>query len=76
MDSTRRNRDGVAPAMPIIRRLEAAKTVKQLFDIQLELAAYGDAEFIRYYMSADEKEASKNILSVVQGGIILGQKEY
>jgi putative endopeptidase len=45
MDSTRRNKEGVAPVMPLIKKLEAAKTVKQLLAIQLELAPYGEQEF-------------------------------
>ena len=44
MDSVRREQDGLAPAMPIIKRLEAAKTKEQLFAIQLELMPYGNSE--------------------------------
>ena len=44
-DSVRRNREGVAPLMPIIMKLEKAKTLDALFDVQLEMAAYGDSEF-------------------------------
>ena len=45
MDSVRRNQEGVAPVMPLIKRLEAAKTNAQLLAIQLELAPYGEQEF-------------------------------
>ena len=76
MDSTRRNQDGVQPVMDIIQQLEKAKTVKQLFDIQLSLAPYGNNEFFRAGIGADEKNASQNILQVAQGGLTLGQKEY
>ena len=76
MDSARREQDGVAPVMPIIKRLEAAKTVQQLFDLQLEMAKYGDTQFYRAGMGADEKNASQNILNVAQGGLTLGQKDY
>ena len=76
MDSTRRNNEGVAPLMPLIKRLEAAKTNKQLFDIQLEQAPYGEQEFFFCSFDADEKNATQNILNVYQGGLSLGQKEY
>ena len=76
MDSARREKDGIAPAMTFINKLEAAKTVDQLFNVQLEMARYGDSEFYRAGMGADEKNATQNILSVSQGGITLGQKEY
>ena len=39
MDSVRRNQEGVAPLMPMIKRLEAAKTNDQLLAIQLEATA-------------------------------------
>ncbi len=76
MDSARREQDGLAPAMPIIKRLEAAKTKEQLFAIQLELMPYGNSEIFGAYMAADEKNASQNILSFYQGGLMLGQKDY
>ena len=76
MDSVRRESDGLAPAMVMINRMEKAKTVAQLFDIQLEMMPYGDVEFFHAYMGADEKNASQNILSVGQGGLTLGQKDY
>ena len=76
MDSVRRNQEGVEPVMPLIKRLEAAKTNKQLFDIQLELAPYGEQEFFFASFGADEKNATQNILNVYQGGLTLGQKEY
>ena len=76
MDSARREQDGIQPVMPLIKKLEAAKTVKQLFDVQLEMAKYGDSEFYRAGMGADEKNASQNILSVYQGGLTLGEKDY
>ncbi len=76
MDSVRREQEGVKPVMPLIKKLEGAKTIKQLFDVQLEMAKYGDSEFYRAGMGADEKNASQNILSVNQGGLTLGQKDY
>ena len=76
MDSTRRNKEGVAPVMPLIKKLEAAKNVKQLLAIQLEQAPYGEQEFFYAGFGADEKNATQNILSVYQSGLTLGQKEY
>ncbi len=76
MDSVRRNKEGVKPVMPVIKKMEAAKTVKELFAIQLELAPFGDSEFYSTYLGADEKNAGWNILNVSQGGITLGLKEY
>ena len=76
IDSVRRNNEGASPLMPIINRLEKAKTVKALFEEQLELAKFGDSEFFSMGLGADEKNASRNILNIDQGGLTLGQKEY
>ena len=45
MDAERRNKEGVTPAMALIEQLEKAKTVAQLFQVQLSMAPYGDSEF-------------------------------
>ncbi len=76
MDSARREKDGLAPAMQLINKLEKAKTVAQLFEIQLQMAPYGDMQFYRAGLGADEKNATQNILNVAQGGLTLGQKDY
>ena len=76
MDSARREKDGLTPMMPLIQRMEAAKTKEQLFAIQLEMMPYGDAELFVAYIGADEKNATQNILNFMQGGLTLGQKDY
>ena len=76
MDSVRRQQEGVNPVMPLIKKLEAAKTNDQLLDIQLSLAPYGEQEFFYAGFGADDKNATQNILNVYQGGLTLGQKEY
>ena len=76
MDSARREADGISPVMPLIKKLEQAKTMAQLFDVQLEMARYGDSEFYNAGLGADEKNATQNILNVTQGGLTLGQKDY
>ncbi len=76
MDSDRRERDGLAPLMPLIKKLEAAKTKDQLFATQLEMMPYGEMEFFSAYIGADEMNATENILSISQSGLTLGQKDY
>ena len=76
MDSVKRDADGIEPAMGIIRQMEQAKTKDQLFDIQLQMAPYGNTEFFRAGIGADEKNATQNILQVSQGGLTLGMKDY
>lgn len=76
MDEARRNKEGVQPLMPLLNKMEKAKTTVDLFKIQLELVPMGDSEFVGTYVAADEKNAKQNILYVAQSGITLRQKEY
>ncbi len=76
MDSVRREREGVEPVMPLLKQMEQTKTVQKLFDLHLTMAPYSGSLFFGSYIGADEKNATQNILSISQGGITLGQKEY
>lgn len=76
IDSVRRNKEGVSPLMPIIERMEKAKNVDQLFEIQLSLAKYGNNEFFVAYYGTDRKNSKQNILNIRQGGLTLRQKSY
>ena len=76
MDSLRREQEGVKPVMPLIKKLEQAKTMQQLFSVQLDMARYGDTQCYQAGMGADEKNATQNILNISQGGLTLGQKDY
>ena len=76
MDSVRREKEGIQPVAARLKALEQAKTMKQLFAIQLEMAKYGSTEFYGAGMGADEKNATQNILNVQQGGLTLGMKDY
>ena len=76
MDSVRREQEGITPVMGMLKRMEGAKTMEQLFAIQLEQMPYGVGSVFYAGMGADEKNATQNILNVHQGGITLRQKEY
>ena len=76
MDSARREQDGLTPVMPLIKKMETAKTKDQLFAIQLEMMPYGESQLFGAYIGADEKNAAENILNISQGGLTLGQKDY
>ena len=76
MDSVRREQDGLVPVMPLIKKMEAAKTKDQLFAIQLEMMPFGESQLFGAYIGADEKNAANNILNLSQGGLTLGEKDY
>ena len=76
MDSVRRDAEGVQPVMGVLQQLEKAKTKDQVFEIVLQLAPYGNSEFMGAGIGADEKNATQNIFQVSQGGLTLRQKDY
>lgn len=76
MDSARRNREGITPVKPLLNEMEAARTVPDLHKVQLKYAAFGYGVPFGAYFGADEKNVTMNILSLSQGGLTLGQKDW
>ena len=76
MDSVRRNKDGVKPAMPLINEIEKASNTSALRDIQFKYATFGYGIPLGIGFGADEKNSRMNILNIYQSGLFLGQKEY
>ena len=76
MDQDRRNKEGLAPVKPYLEEMEAAKSVDDLHAVQLKYAAIGYGVPYSYYFGADDKNVTRNILSLGQGGLTLGQKDW
>lgn len=76
MDSVRRNKEGIEPVKPYLNRLEQASSITELMKYVYEQCSYGVGFFAHYGFGADEKDSKNNILSVYQGGLSLGQRDY
>ena len=76
LDTARRDKEGIAPVKPLLDEMEADKTKEDLEKLQLKYASFGFGVCFGSYFGADDKNASQNILSVSQGGLTLGQKDY
>lgn len=76
MDSVRRNNEGYQPVKGLLDEIEGAKAKADLEQLQLKYAAFGYGIPFSSYFSADEKNVTMNILSISQGGLTLGQKDY
>ena len=76
MDSTRREKEGLAPVAALLAEVENAKTKADLEQLQLKYAIYGYGVGFGSYFGADEKNVTMNILTINQGGLTLGQKDY
>lgn len=76
LDSARRNREGLAPVKPYLSDIEAARTLDDIKALQLKYSKLGFGQPFGAYFAADEKNVTRNILSLSQGGLTLGQKDW
>ncbi len=76
LDSARRNSEGLAPVKPYLDDIEAAKTLDDIRTLQLKYSKIGFGQPFGAYFAADEKNVARNILSLGQGGLTLGQKDW
>lgn len=76
LDSARRNSEGLAPVKPYLDDIEAARTPGDIRALQLKYSKIGFGQPFGAYFAADEKNVSRNILSLGQGGLTLGQKDW
>ncbi|MBP5590032.1 MAG: M13 family metallopeptidase [Bacteroidales bacterium] len=76
MDTTRRNKDGYEPIKPLLERVNAMKSNKEVMPLITDLGLDGVAGFFSWYIDADQMSSSQNLLQTYQGGLSLGEKEY
>jgi putative endopeptidase len=76
LDVERRNREGVAPALPLLERIRAIKTVEELNAQAAELLLLGVDLPLRLGVEADMENAEKNSFIVVGPEIILPDTTY
>lgn len=77
MDSVRLNREGWEPLKPTLARIAAIKTNKEYQLVTAELDRRGENTMMfGVGVGADMRNASMNIVSVGQGGLGLGTRDY
>ncbi len=76
LDVESRNKQGIAPVQGILDELKGAKTKEALRALQLKYAKDGYGVQFSSWFGADDKNVTMNILSLYQGGLTLGQKDY
>lgn len=77
MDSVRLNREGYAPLKPLLKRIADIKTPReyQLVTAQLDLQGLNTTMF-GVGADADLRNAEWNLVSINQGGLGLGTRDY
>ncbi len=76
LDTERRNREGIAPALPVLERIRAIRTVEELNDQAAELLLLGVDLPLRTAVEADMENAEKNAFIVAGPEIILPDTTY
>ena len=76
MDSMKLNKDGYAPIRADLEAIAAIKDRSEVFPMMTALKKKGLPGYFGFYIDADIKNSSMNLLQIVQGGLSLGEKEY
>jgi putative endopeptidase len=71
------DKKGIEPLEPALKRISELSDKNQLASLVGELAGKGDsAAFFRFGVQQDEKDSSKQIANISQGGLSLPDREY
>jgi len=77
LDTARREDEGLAPIKPWIDRIEAVSERSEIFPLMVEMDLDGLAgNYFGVGIGADMMDSKVNIVSIGQGGLSLGEKEY
>ena len=77
LDTARRDQEGLAPLKPWLDKIEALNDRKDIFPLMVELDLNGlVGNYFGVGIGADMMDSQSNLVSVGQGGLSLGEKEY
>lgn len=78
MDSVRQNKEGVAPVMVDLKRVEDTETTEQLMALisQMMMEGVSLGELWGSYISADMMSSKENLLQISQGGYSINRDYY
>ncbi|HAC42034.1 MAG TPA: peptidase M13, partial [Paraprevotella xylaniphila] len=76
MDSVKQNKDGYAPIKEDMDAIAAIQDRKEIIAQMAKLGRKGLPGYFGFYIDADIKNSSMNLLQIMQGGLSLGEKEY
>lgn len=75
LDIDRRNREGAAPIMPVVKRIEST-TRENLYDTLAWLHRGAGGGFFGFGVGASPDDSSMNILYITECGLSLGDRDY
>ncbi|OXA94745.1 M13 family metallopeptidase [Flavobacterium hercynium] len=76
LDTVGRDKRGIEPLKPYLKKIDAIKNVADLQKYLVELEPEGGSGFFGIYVGADEKNSSKNSVSLSASRLGLSDKDY
>lgn len=76
LDTVGRNKRGIEPLKPYLKKIDAIKNVADLQKYLVEMEPQGGNDFFGIYIGADEKNSSKNAVSLNVSRLGLSDKDY
>ena len=76
LDSLKRNADGAAPVMQQLADINAVSDFKELSAMVGKMQVESSSPFFNFYIGADEKNSTMNLLQFYQGGISMSDRDY
>jgi len=76
MDMETRNADGAAPVMEQMAAIKAISDMKELSAMVGKMHVESASPYFSFYIGADEKNSTMNLLQFFQGGLSMGDRDY
>jgi endothelin-converting enzyme/putative endopeptidase len=76
LDTVGRNKLGITPIKPYLKKIDAVKNTKDLEALLIEMEPLGGIGFFGANVGPDAKNSSRNVLSVGPGGVGLPDRDY
>jgi putative endopeptidase len=76
LDTVGRNKLGIGPLKPYLKKIDAVKNAKDLETLMIEMEPFGGIGFFGANIGADAKNSNRNVISVGPGGVGLPDRDY
>lgn len=76
MDTLTRNRQGITPLQPYLKKIDRVKNISDLQNLLIEMETQGGLGFFGIGVGTDAKNSNRNVVSIRLGSIGLPDKDY
>ncbi len=76
MDVAKRNKLGISPLKPYLKKIDAVKNAKDLQALLIEMEPIGGVGFMGVYVGPDAKDSNTNVLYIGPGSLGLPDRDY